>query len=160
MQHPEHRHTQTAQCAAQRVDGRHDAARRRHFCRRTRFTKRRLHVDHHQGGALWIERIEPMQPAPARHHAVDDVLTNAGFMSAKLCHMNARVDHLLDEALGLPTDERSALVVALLDSLEGSDDSAISDAWRQELRRRQAALRAGTVKPVPWGEAKARLSAL
>ena len=80
--------------------------------------------------------------------------------SAKLCHMNARVDHLLDEALGLPTDERSALVVALLDSLEGSDDSAISDAWRQELRKRQAALRAGTVKAVPWGEAKARLSAL
>ena len=74
--------------------------------------------------------------------------------------MNARVDHLLDEALGLPTDERSALVVALLDSLEGSDDSAISDVWRQELRIRQAALRAGTVKPIPWGEAKARLSAL
>jgi len=74
--------------------------------------------------------------------------------------MNARVDHLLDEALGLPTDERSALVVALLDSLEGSDDSAISDAWRQELRTRQAALRAGTVKPVPWSESKARLSAL
>ena len=80
--------------------------------------------------------------------------------SARLCHMNARVDHLLDEALGLPTDERSALVVALLDSLEGSDDSAISNAWRQELRKRQAALRAGTVKPVPWGEAKARLSVL
>ena len=74
--------------------------------------------------------------------------------------MDARVDHLLDEALGLPTDERSALVVALLDSLEGSDDSAISDAWRQELKMRQAALRAGTVRAVPWGESKARLSAL
>ena len=74
--------------------------------------------------------------------------------------MNARVDHLLDEALGLPTDERSALVVALLDSLEGSEDAAISDAWRQELKVRQAALRAGTVKAVPWAEAKARLSAL
>ena len=74
--------------------------------------------------------------------------------------MNARVDHLLDEALVLPTDERSALVVALLDSLEGSEDAAISDAWRQELKVRQAALRAGTVKAVPWAEAKARLSAL
>ena len=74
--------------------------------------------------------------------------------------MNARVDHLLDEALGLPTDERSALVVALLDSLEGSEDSAISDAWRQELKVRQAALRTGTVKAVPWAEARARLSAL
>ena len=74
--------------------------------------------------------------------------------------MNARVDHLLDEALGLSTDERSALVVALLDSLEGSEDAAISDAWRQELKARQAALRAGTVKAVPWAEARARLSAL
>ena len=74
--------------------------------------------------------------------------------------MNARVDHLLDEALGLSTDERSALVVALLDSLEGSEDAAISDAWRQELKARQAALRAGTVKVVPWAEARARLSAL
>jgi putative addiction module component (TIGR02574 family) len=57
--------------------------------------------------------------------------------------MNARVDHLLDQALDLPTDERSALVVALLDSLEGSDDSVISDAWRQEVRTRQAELRGG-----------------
>ncbi len=81
-------------------------------------------------------------------------------VSAKLCLMNARVDRLLDEALGLPTDERSALVVALLDSLEGSDDSAISDAWRQELKTRQAALRAGTVKAVLWAEVRARLSAL
>ena len=68
--------------------------------------------------------------------------------------------NLLDEALGLPADERSALVVALLDSLEGSDDAAISDAWRQELIMRRAALRAGTVKSLPWSEARARLSAL
>ena len=66
----------------------------------------------------------------------------------------------MDEALGLPVDERSALVVALVDSLEGSGDSAISVAWRDELIKRRAALRAGTVKPVPWAEAKARLSAL
>jgi putative addiction module component (TIGR02574 family) len=74
--------------------------------------------------------------------------------------MNARVDNLLDEALALPTDERSALVTALLDSLEGSDTAVIADLWRQELRKRQAALRAGAVKPVPWAEAKNRLNAL
>jgi putative addiction module component (TIGR02574 family) len=74
--------------------------------------------------------------------------------------MNARVDHLLDEALSLPTDERSALVVALLDSLEGSDDASVSDAWRTEIGRRRDALRAGTISPVPWATAKARLSAL
>ncbi len=39
--------------------------------------------------------------------------------------MSVRVDHLLDEALSLPPDERSALVVALLDSLEGSEDAGV-----------------------------------
>ncbi|AGX88239.1 hypothetical protein Cenrod_2170 [Candidatus Symbiobacter mobilis CR] len=80
--------------------------------------------------------------------------------SARLLAMNAHVDHILDEALGLPPDERSALTVALLDSLEGSDDSSIAEAWRQEIKARQAALRAGTVKAVSWAEAKTRLSAL
>jgi putative addiction module component (TIGR02574 family) len=74
--------------------------------------------------------------------------------------MNARVDHLLDEALTLPADERSALVVALLDSLEGSDDASISDAWRLEIIRRRTALRDGTVSAIPWSEARARLSSL
>ena len=74
--------------------------------------------------------------------------------------MNARVDHLLDEALGLPTDERSALVVALLDSLEGSDDATVSEAWRAELTRRRAELRAGLVRAVPWADSKARLGSL
>ncbi|TXI24287.1 MAG: hypothetical protein E6Q61_05315 [Nitrosomonas sp.] len=74
--------------------------------------------------------------------------------------MNARIDHLLDEALSLPTDDRSALVVALIDSLEGSDDASVSDAWRREIRRRRAGLRDGTLVPVAWAEAKARLTAL
>jgi putative addiction module component (TIGR02574 family) len=75
-------------------------------------------------------------------------------LSARLHRVNARVDHILDEALELPPDERSALTVALLDSLEGSDDASITQAWRQEVRARQAALRAGEVKPVSWMEAK------
>ncbi len=79
---------------------------------------------------------------------------------ATLLDMNTHVDHILDEALGLPPDERSALTVALLDSLEGSDDSSIAEVWRQEIRARQAALRAGTVSAVSWTEARARLSAL
>ena len=74
--------------------------------------------------------------------------------------MNARVGHLLDEALGLPADERSALVVALLDSLEGVDDAGVSEAWRAEVKRRRSELRAGLVRAVPWTEAKARLSSL
>lgn len=74
--------------------------------------------------------------------------------------MNARVDHLLHEALELPDDQRSALVVALLDSLEGSADPSISEAWREEVRKRRKALRDGSIQATSWPEAKARLSAL
>ena len=74
--------------------------------------------------------------------------------------MNARIDHIPGEALGLPTNERSFVVVALMDSLESAGDSLTPEAWRQELRRRQAALHAGAVKPIPWAVAKARLNAL
>jgi putative addiction module component (TIGR02574 family) len=74
--------------------------------------------------------------------------------------MNARVDQLLDKVLELPTEERSALAVALLDSLESTADASIGEAWRAELRARRDQLRAGTLKPVPWTEVKARLSSL
>lgn len=74
--------------------------------------------------------------------------------------MNTRVDHILDEALALAADERSALVIALVDSLENCSHSAITLAWRNEIQRRRAALQAGISQPAPWNEAKARLNAL
>ena len=79
---------------------------------------------------------------------------------ARLENMNARVDNLLDEALTLPTGERSALVVALLDSLEGSEDPSISEAWRLEIECRRAGLRDGSAVAVPWADARARLASL
>ena len=79
---------------------------------------------------------------------------------ARLDYMNDRVDNLLDEALTLPTGERSALVVALLDSLEGSEDPSISAAWRLEIERRRAGLRDGSAVAVPWADARARLAGL
>jgi putative addiction module component (TIGR02574 family) len=81
-------------------------------------------------------------------------------LSARLALMNARVDHLLDEVLGLPADERSALAVALLDSLETADEATISELWRAELIKRRAALRAGQVQALPWTEVRQRLSSL
>jgi putative addiction module component (TIGR02574 family) len=48
----------------------------------------------------------------------------------------------------------------LLDSLDGSDDASIPDAWRAEIARRRAALRDGSISPVPWAEARARLTRL
>ena len=78
----------------------------------------------------------------------------------RLLPMNARVDHLLDEALALEPDERSALVVALLDSLDGEDEATVTKAWADEIRRRKEELRAGVHAPLPWAEVRARLTDL
>lgn len=74
--------------------------------------------------------------------------------------MNARVDHLTDEALTLALDERSVVVVALLDSLDGEDEAAVTKAWADEIRQRKTDLRSGATKAVSWAEARARLSDL
>lgn len=74
--------------------------------------------------------------------------------------MNARVDHLIDEALALAPDERSAVVLALLDSLDGEDEATVAKAWADEIRRRKSELRSGAAQAVPWDQAKARLNAL
>jgi putative addiction module component (TIGR02574 family) len=81
-------------------------------------------------------------------------------LSARLASMNARVDHVLDEVLALTADERSAVAAALLDSLEDADTASISDAWREEVKRRRNELRSGVVRALPWSEVKQRLSTL
>lgn len=80
--------------------------------------------------------------------------------SARLIPMNARVDHVLDEVLALTAAERSAVAVALLDSLENADSASISDAWREEVKRRREELRSGAVRAAPWSEVRQRLSSL
>ncbi len=74
--------------------------------------------------------------------------------------MNARIDHLLEEALRLEANERSALALALLESLDGEDEATVGRAWAKEIERRKAALRSGAMRATPWTEARARLSAL
>lgn len=74
--------------------------------------------------------------------------------------MNARVDHLIDEALALDASERSAVVIALLDSLDGEDETTVAQAWANEIRQRKNDLRSGADQAVPWLDARDRLSAL
>ena len=81
-----------------------------------------------------------------------------GLVSAKLSRMNARIDLLLDEALDLLPEERSAVAMALIDSLEGGDDRVISEAWRTELLQRRERLRSGAVKATPWADARSRMT--
>lgn len=74
--------------------------------------------------------------------------------------MDTRVDHLLDESLQLLAADLLALVAVLLDSLDGSDDAGIPEAWRAEIARRRAGLRDGSIITVPWAEARVRLERL
>lgn len=80
--------------------------------------------------------------------------------TARLCVVNAHVTHLIDEALALAPDERSAVVVALLDSLDGESEAAAAKAWAEEIRLRRSELRSGAAQVAPWAEARARLKAL
>ena len=77
-----------------------------------------------------------------------------------MTNVNARIDHILGKALALSPDERSALVIALLDSLEGEDEARVGKAWTDEIRLRKNALRSGTATATPWSEVRARISAL
>jgi putative addiction module component (TIGR02574 family) len=74
--------------------------------------------------------------------------------------MNARVDHLLQDALSLSADERSAVAAALIDSLEGAEEASVSEAWREELLKRRDALRSGLSSGQPLTDVRARLGAL
>ena len=74
--------------------------------------------------------------------------------------MRARVGDLLSEALALTPDERSALVVALLDSLSTEDEAEVAKAWSEEILRRRQELRSGAAQVVSGADARARLSAL
>lgn len=71
--------------------------------------------------------------------------------------MHARTDQLLHELLALPSDERTEVAVALLESLESEDSAAISDAWRAEIRRRKAEIASGKAKFSSWSEVKSRI---
>lgn len=79
---------------------------------------------------------------------------------ARLIRMSPHVDHLIDQALALAPAERSAVAIALLDSLDFEVEGIAAAAWAEEMRARKSELRSGVASAIPWKEAKARLVAL
>ena len=65
---------------------------------------------------------------------------------------------LLREALKLPPEARAALAGSLIDSLDQEVDEGAEAAWEAEIERRLAELDSGSVKPVPWSEARRRIA--
>lgn len=74
--------------------------------------------------------------------------------------MDGRLHQVLESVLQLSAEERSYVAVALIDSLESGDESSVAEAWREELLRRRAELRAGVVRGAPWPQVRARMLAL
>ena len=75
-------------------------------------------------------------------------------------------DALFAEAMRLPVDERRALALRLLatveedretDELEPAEAAAIEDAWHAEIVRRRRLLDAGELERIPWEEVRAEL---
>ncbi|MGQ0570049.1 MAG: addiction module protein [Armatimonadota bacterium] len=64
---------------------------------------------------------------------------------------------LLGEALKLSPEERAALAVSLLESLEDVVDEDAEAAWAAEIAKRIQELDSGEVAPVPWAEARRRI---
>ena len=67
-------------------------------------------------------------------------------------------NHLLKEALKLPPEARAALAGSLLDSLDQEVDEDAEAAWHTEIDRRLKELDSGEVKPIPWSEARRKIS--
>jgi putative addiction module component (TIGR02574 family) len=68
--------------------------------------------------------------------------------------MSLAAERVLDDALGLPDEDRLELVEALIVSLQPPDRPPFDESWREVIRRRCAELRSGQVVAVPWAEIK------
>jgi putative addiction module component (TIGR02574 family) len=84
--------------------------------------------------------------------------------------MSPDAAQLLERALELSDDERTELLVRLLDMMPFApepvrgneacrDSAAIEAAWIAEARRRLQEIKAGRVEAAPWSEARERIFA-
>ena len=74
--------------------------------------------------------------------------------------MTDETSELLKRALELPVGARAALAGSLLESLDDTVDEAAEEEWSKEIARRIQELDSGKVKPIPWPEARRRISAI
>lgn len=71
--------------------------------------------------------------------------------------MTRTAKKLLEEALALAPGERADLAASLLESLDETPEEDLEAAWAAEVERRVREVEAGSVKTVPWSEARQRL---
>jgi putative addiction module component (TIGR02574 family) len=74
--------------------------------------------------------------------------------------MTQELSALLKKALALPAEARAALAGSLLESLDDTLDASVEEAWKLEIAQRIQELDSGTVKPIPWAEARRQITVL
>ncbi len=72
--------------------------------------------------------------------------------------MSDTAEKIFDQVLQLDTDDRSALIVRLLDTI-GSEQERVDELWRAEVRKRVAGIESGNRKLSSWKEARKRIFA-
>ena len=73
--------------------------------------------------------------------------------------MTGPTQHLLDQALKLPPEERAALASELIASLDGAADQDVDAAWAEEAERRARKMLSGEDPGHAWEDVCARLMA-
>ncbi len=71
--------------------------------------------------------------------------------------MTQKSQVVLEEALKLSPNERAEVAEQLIASLEEAPDTAVEEAWQQEVQRRLQQVERGEVKTIPWEEVQRRL---
>lgn len=74
--------------------------------------------------------------------------------------MSSKGQKVLEDALSLPPSERADLAATLLESLDEGEDEGVEEAWAQEIGQRVQQVASGTLKTIPWSEARKQILAL
>lgn len=71
--------------------------------------------------------------------------------------MSSRAKTILKEALQLSDSDRADLAARLIDSLDSQVDESAEAAWDTEIEGRIAELDSGSIRAVPWPEARRKI---
>jgi putative addiction module component (TIGR02574 family) len=72
--------------------------------------------------------------------------------------MEQNIAQILETVLKLPAEARAFLAGSLIESLEETVESDAEAAWEAEVLKRVEELDNAVVEPVPWADARRRIS--
>ena len=82
---------------------------------------------------------------------------NSGALICYNWFMTSEAKSIFDNAMALSASDRADLAARLIESLDDLPEQDVEAAWDQEIARRLTELDSGTVKAIPWPEARTRI---